>query len=52
MAATMPPSREYELLLAEAASYFDGDVFDVWTNCRSAGKELYQNGTKPTDILK
>jgi hypothetical protein len=51
-AATMPPGREYELLLSEAASYFDGDVFDVWFNCRSASEELYREGTKPTDILE
>ena len=52
MAATMPPSREYEMLLSEAASFFDGDVFDVWTNCRRASKELCQGGTKPTDFLQ
>ncbi len=52
MAATMPPGREFELLLVEATSYFEADVFDVWINCRSASQELYREGTKPTDILE
>jgi hypothetical protein len=52
IAATMPPDFESERLLVEAASYFKGDVFDVWIGCRSASPELYREGTKPMDIVE
>jgi len=52
MAATMPRGREDEALLSEAVSYFDGDAFDVWSNCRSADKEVYRGGTTAADILR
>jgi hypothetical protein len=52
MAAKMPPGPEYGLPLSEAASYFEGDVFDVWSNCLSASAELYREGTTAMDILE
>jgi hypothetical protein len=50
--ATMSPTWETERVLVEAASDFEADVIDDWIAWRSAGQELYREGTKPTDILE
>ena len=51
IAATMPPGRRNKFLLIQAARYFDGNVFDVWTNCRSASELSNPVATTRTDIL-
>jgi hypothetical protein len=50
VAASMPPDREGQKLLEEAEGYFEGDIFDVWMNCRDGAKPFPD--IQPRDVLQ